>query len=466
MSGVGGGEGRPVISREGRNRGGWLAFGLVVALAVAGIAPPAEAAVGDVLWTVNIPAGGVGTVGAQCTGGSSGSAVAVVPGGKLNFPRFQSLLVTSCVESGQAKLFFLDPSTNPATLVTTLNTILPTGVTLDAGWESLALRPDKVDLVGCGLVGGSPKIYSIDFNKITPNTTVDGTATLLFQGPAGSTCQGLAWDVTSNPKTIYQSSSGTSPNVLHLSDTGGSIAGSVPSGCAGPTTGVAVGMVSAEAPAFSGSVLFVACPDAMTPEIRQIKRADGTAVTSVELPTGSFDLPTPLPGDVECDPVTFALSQSWHPTIRNKDVLWVKDTDPLNPHQVHAMELPFAACGPVPPPPTPAANACPISISTRRGRPPGLLGRWHVVGRWPSRNRPRRRLYTGADSHINKPLHAMRGGERNQWISAHRVRRPAQEGHLRRDRLHGVPPAQSGRRERCGHRFRGRPRVCCNLREV
>jgi Galactose oxidase, central domain len=28
------------------------------------------------------------------------------------------------------------------------------------------------------------------------------------------------------------------------------------------------------------------------------------------------------------------------------DVLWVKDTDPLNPHQVHAMELPFAAGGP------------------------------------------------------------------------------------------------------------------------
>ena len=58
--------------------------------------------------------------------------------------------MTSCVESGQAKLFFLDPSTNPATLVSTLDT----SVTPTAGWESLALRSDKVDLMGCGMVVG------------------------------------------------------------------------------------------------------------------------------------------------------------------------------------------------------------------------------------------------------------------------------------------------------------------------
>ena len=100
------------------------------------------------------------------------------------------------------------------------------------------------------------------------------------------------------------------------------------------------------------------------PEIRQIKRADGALVTSVDLPTGSFVLPTSYPGDVECDPVTFAVSQSWHPTIRNKDVLWVKDTDAPNPHKVYAMELPFAACGPVPPPPTSAANLCDRDLDT------------------------------------------------------------------------------------------------------
>ena len=352
----------------------WMALGFLAAAAIGICTPAAEAVVGDVLHTLNLPAA------AQC-GTGSGSAVAVVPGGKLNFPKFHSLLVTSCVVGVQAKLFFLDPSTNPATLVTTLDT----SVTPTAGWESLALRSDKVDIIGCGMVAGSPKIYSIDFNKIAPNTTADGLATLLFTGPAGSTCQGLAWDVTSNPKTIYQSSSGASPNVLHLSDTGAPIAGSVSSGCLGPMTGVAVGVVSAEMLAFSGSVLFVACPerDDSTPEIHQIKRADGALVTSVELPTGSFALPTPVPGDVECDPVTFALSQSWHPTIRNKDVLWVKDTDPLNPHQVHAMELPFAACGPVPPPPTPAVNACPTGDRDTDGD--GLPDCWEDGTWWADR---------------------------------------------------------------------------------
>ena len=87
-------------------------------------------------------------------------------------------------------------------------------------------------------------------------------------------------------------------------------------------------------------------------------------MTSVELPTGSFVLPTLQPGDVECDPVTFGLSQSWHPGIRNRDVLWVKDTAAANPHKVYAMELPFAACGPVPPPPTPVADACDLTIDT------------------------------------------------------------------------------------------------------
>jgi hypothetical protein len=70
-------------------------------------------------------------------------------------------------------------------------------------------------------------------------------------------------------------------------------------------------------------------------------------------------VPISQPGDIECDPVTFALSQSWHPGIRNKDVLWVKDAGTVNPHKVYAIELPFAACGSVPPPPTPAVNACP-----------------------------------------------------------------------------------------------------------
>ena len=77
--------------------------------------------------------------------------------------------------------------------------------------------------------------------------------------------------------------------------------------------------------------------------------------------------------------MTFAVSQSWHPTIRNKDVLWVKETDYLNPNQVHAMELPFAACGPVPPPPTAAAKACPTGDQDTDGD--GLPDCWED-GTW------------------------------------------------------------------------------------
>jgi hypothetical protein len=331
----------------------WMAIGFLAAAAIGICTRAAEAAVGNVLWTVNVPAA------AQC-GTSSGTAVAIVTGGKLNFPKFPSLLVTSCVQVGQAKLFFLDPSTNPATLVATMNTT----VTPTAGWESLALRSDKVDLIGCGMVGGVPTVHSIDFSSIAPNTVTDGTAIPLFT-VAGASCQGLVWDVTSTPKTIYESSSAAaSPSVLHLTEAGtSSTPASVPSGCVGSMTGAAVGVVSAENPAFSGSVLFVACPESgeSASEVRQIKRADGASVNSTELPFGSFPLtPTPAPGDVECDPVTFGLSQSWHPGIRNKDVLWVKDAaGTATSHKVYAMELPFAACGSVPPPPTPALNACP-----------------------------------------------------------------------------------------------------------
>ena len=349
-----------------------LVSGLVLLLAVGVLGGAAEATVGGVpLWTVNLPDQ------AKCPlvgGASSGSAVAVVPGGKLNFPKIQTLLVTSCVQGGQAKLFFLDPSTNPASLIKTINTT----VTPSAGWESLAMRPDQVDLIGCGMVGGLPSVYSIDYSSIPPNTTTDGTATLLFTGLAGSTCQGLVRDTSSNPKAVYQSSSGTSPNVLHLTDTG--TWSSVPSSCPGSMTGVAVGTVSSATPAFSGSVLYVACPDPVTPTIHQIDKASGAPVTSVEFPVGSFALPTlpsPVqPGDVECDPVTFGLSQSWHPGIRNKDVLWVKDA--ANP-TVYAMELPFAACGPVPPPPTPVANACPTGDLDTDGD--GLTDCWED-GTW------------------------------------------------------------------------------------
>ncbi len=193
-----------------------ITLGFVIALAVGVITGVAEAAVGDVLKTVTLPAL------AQC-GSDSGSAVAIVPGGKLGFPTFPTLVVTSC----QNKLFFLDPNTG-----TLVKTITPTTVTPTAGWEAITLRPNRGDIAACGIVSGQTAIYGIDFLP-SPNTVIDGTATFLRNGPAGSTCEGIAWDQEDH--TFYQSSSlgtSTSKTVLHLAETGtGTLGTGIPSGC-------------------------------------------------------------------------------------------------------------------------------------------------------------------------------------------------------------------------------------------
>ena len=194
-----------------------LVSGLVLVLVVGLLGGAAEADVGDVLWTVDIP------VAAQCAG-NSGSAVAVVPGGKLNFPKFQSLLVTSCVVGGQAKLFFLDSSTNPATLVSTLDT----SVTPTAGWESLALRSDKVDLIGCGMVGARRRSTRSTSTRSPPTPPLTGRPRCSSPDPPGRLAKGShgTAPVTRRP-SIRAPREHHQRNVLHLSEAGASIAGSV-----------------------------------------------------------------------------------------------------------------------------------------------------------------------------------------------------------------------------------------------
>src|SRR3989441_4792321 len=128
------------MSGKSRDFVKWVALGFVIPFAIGMITRTAVAAVGDVLETVAIPAG------AQC-GTNSGTAVAVVPGGKARFPNIPILLVTSCVallggEVSQAELFFINPST--AALA---NKPLPTTFTPALGWGALALRADKGDLL-------------------------------------------------------------------------------------------------------------------------------------------------------------------------------------------------------------------------------------------------------------------------------------------------------------------------------
>jgi hypothetical protein len=146
---------------------------LVIMGAIAGVgeATPVTG-VGDVLKEVNIP------TAALCGGTTGGTAVAAVPGGKFGFPKIPILLVTSCIEGGQAKLFFLDPSTSPATLVNPpppRTNPITTTVNPIGGWGALAFRADLVDLLACTVTGvGSTSIYSIDFSPF--NSVTDGTA--------------------------------------------------------------------------------------------------------------------------------------------------------------------------------------------------------------------------------------------------------------------------------------------------
>ena len=151
-----------------------LGLGFLVLLAVAAIAPPAHAFVGETLWTVNIPGG------AQCSG-SSGTAVAVVPGGKINLPKIQTVLITSC----DSKLFFIDPSTTtPATPLKTLTA--PSATPWPAGaWESLALRPDKVDLIGCVTVGGFRRSTRSTSTRSPPTPSLTGQRPCSLQEARG-----------------------------------------------------------------------------------------------------------------------------------------------------------------------------------------------------------------------------------------------------------------------------------------
>src|SRR5687767_3678043 len=80
-----------------------------------------HAAVGDALATVTLPV----TTNCASEGTDYGTALAVVPGGKMGFQSTPTLLATSCitfVPTGEigttavSKIFFVDPSTNPATL--------------------------------------------------------------------------------------------------------------------------------------------------------------------------------------------------------------------------------------------------------------------------------------------------------------------------------------------------------------
>ena len=315
-----------------------VARGFVMVLLLGGAAPSAESAVGDVLPPVAIPAD------ALCGGTTGGTAVAGVTGGKIGKPQFPLLIVTSC----GSKLFFLDPSTNPATRVHELTTtVAPT-----SGWAGAVLRPDHGDLLLCTQVSTSPRfqtdLYAVDINPL--NATADGTATFLRGGPTGSTC-GIAWEVSTDglaDGTVYQTpSSGSS--IFHYPPTGRTTLNSVPGGCPSSVTAVSV----------AGASLFVACPPSSgggKPTIRQLDKSvtPGALVRSFDGPS-SLTSPVGLPDD----PTTLS--------SKFKELLWAKDK---STPQLAAIEIPGGTLGQKIGPPALFPAACPADYPTAQDGSP------------------------------------------------------------------------------------------------
>jgi hypothetical protein len=306
-----------------------------------GAALAQEGCSGGVCHTVFIPDSARCNVPTDGGEGDSGTALAIAPGGKINLPQYPSLLVTSCLQgtgtSAQRKLFFIDPGDPGAGPVHSLTTTFASTANRPTGaWKSLALRPDRADFLACGdgPTAGSTVIWRIAFSPFHAPPS-PGTATFVRTGPPNSTCDGIGWDVIED--RIYQSSTvdvmdgaeGPFPAVLRF-DEGAGAATPIPSQCSGDVTGVAV----------AGSNLFAACPETFS-SINRLDKTNGTQKDSVSHPT-------PDVADIECDPVSFVLPQSWHPGVQHKDVVWYKDKFF---GEVYAIEVPFGTCGPVEPPP-------------------------------------------------------------------------------------------------------------------
>jgi hypothetical protein len=354
-----------------------LVAGLVLVLLVVGMGRESEGAVGDVIESFNIP------VSAVCSeGGFTGSALAMVQGSKVGFPDIPVLLVTSCVtfnDISASNLYFIDPgySDGGPEVVKTVTT------SLNRTWAALTLRADTGDLLACTNTEGGTELYSIDISIF--NTITDGTTNLVRSGPTGSSCRGIAWDVSD--KTIFQTSN--TGNILHFppSATGASLP-SIASGC---PAGTAVAGV-----AVAGPSLFVGCepqgpiinfnpppskvaaaprPRAAvrkgeddfvpsefkdflrsmdvelaqgtgpTTTIRQLNKANGNLLRTLGGALANLDL-----AGFACDAATFGQS--------SRDALWVKDGSFSD---VNAVEIPGGTCslsGTVPLLTSP--GACPV----------------------------------------------------------------------------------------------------------
>ena len=207
-----------------------------------------------------------------------GTALTLVPGGKAGFPDVSVFLVTSCRElNGQVPLFFTDADGGEGA-TKTLTTVFPANASASSlptnGWEALALRADRGDLLACGRNGNATVLWSIDFSPF--NSTPDGTATFLRNGPSGLSCGAIAWDPSDS--SVYQTPA-SGLGILHSTNSGQALAPvAVPTsvGC-GTITGLGI----------AGTSLFVGCsPGGVTPPfVAQLYKVNGSLVVDTSTNT-------------------------------------------------------------------------------------------------------------------------------------------------------------------------------------
>ncbi len=328
------------LSRHPQRRFGLVALATLLGLAACSGADrtssPVEerqsAVTGGLLTTVTLPAAAsCPVIGAT----SIGTSIAIVPGLLLGVdPQYPILLATSCYSDGadRANIYLTDPATG--TLVrTVVSSFVP-----ERGWGSLALRPDRGDLIACANNRDEGLAHAV--YRIRVDT---GAATFMFNGAVGNDiCDGVAWDAGDD--TVWVSPD-VATQVSHYTETGtllGTV--NVPSGC--PNSGIAV----------SGPNLFAACNGVL--RIHQLDKTNGNSFTS-------FTTAGQRTEDIECDPVSFP----------NVSAMWSRDAYTSS---VYAFEIPPGTCGFGGGPPVAPARCADGSTTDTDGD--GLLDCWERNG--------------------------------------------------------------------------------------
>ena len=225
------------------------------------------------------------------------------------------------------------------------------------------LRPDKGDLLVCGRNGSATVLWSIDFSPF--NSTPDGTATFLRNGPSGSSCNGIAYDPSDG--SVYQApTSGLS--VFHTSSTGGALAPVVVPAAAGCASLTGLGI--------AGTSLFAACTSTGTgtppPRIAQLNKANGSLVRQFSYSCPDEECP-PAPQilrGVTDDPATFGGSI---------ELLWTMTND----FRFIAFEMAAGTLGQRTGVPVLAPGSCPAAFGGNTSSDgDGLLDCWKNPALW------------------------------------------------------------------------------------